>query len=86
VAGIAELGRSSSANGRGGGTAKPTGWAQARIAGHETRMAVYERDRTPERFEGPAIVMEETATTLIPAGWAASRVAGGQILLKRLES
>jgi N-methylhydantoinase A len=84
VAGIAELGRPVSTNGGGKPAAKPVGWAEARISGKPSTMALYERDRAPERFEGPAILMEETATTLIPAGWKARRVDGGQFLLERL--
>jgi len=84
VAGIAELGRPSTTNGLGRGVVKPTGWAQVRLGGHDTKVALYERDRAPDKFEGPAIVMEETATTLIPGGWTARRVAGGQIRLERV--
>jgi N-methylhydantoinase A len=84
VAGIAELSRSSAANGRGDGESKPTAWAQARLAGQDTKVALYERDAAPAGFEGPAIVMEQTGTTLLPAGWRASLVAGGQLLLERM--
>jgi N-methylhydantoinase A len=83
VAGIAELTAPSSTNGHGAPTSKPTAWGEARIAGQKTRVALYERELVPDSFEGPAIVMEETGTTLIPGGWAARRVAGGQILVER---
>src|SRR5260221_10502014 len=83
VAGIAELGRSSFGNGRSRGSAKPVGEAGAHVGGKQTRMALYEREHAPDRFEGPAIVMDETATTLIPAGWRAARVRGGQVLIER---
>jgi N-methylhydantoinase A len=85
VAGIAELGRPATANGRGGGSSKPAPRAQARLGGQNADLALYERAFAPDRFAGPAIVMEETATTLIPAGWAAGRVAGGQLLLERIQ-
>jgi len=83
VAGIAELGKPLSANGHGPAQARPFGFAEARVGGKQARMALYEREQAPDRFEGPAILMEETATTLIPEGWEARRVGGGQILLER---
>lgn len=83
VAGIAELGRPVTANGRSNGHSKADGWAEVRIDGKPTKTALYQRDRIPERFEGPAIVMEETGTTLIPSGWTAKGVHGAQILLER---
>ncbi len=85
VAGIAELGRPATANGRGGGSSKAAPRAQARLGGQNADLALYERDSAPDRFAGPAIVMEETATTLIPGGWTANRVAGGQLLLERIQ-
>jgi len=83
VAGIAELGKPLSANGHGPARARPLGHAEARVGGKQARMALYERDKAPDRFKGPAIVMEETATTLIPEDWEARRVLGGQMLLER---
>lgn len=83
VAGIAELGRPVTAKRRSHGHSKADGWAEVRIDGKPTKTALYQRDRVPDRFDGPAIVMEETATTLIPSGWTAKGVEGGQILLER---
>lgn len=84
VAGIAELGRPLTADGRSNGHSEADGWAEVRIEGKPRKTALYQRDRIPERFEGPAIVMEETATTFIPPGWTAKRVQGAQILLERI--
>ncbi|MHB8589841.1 MAG: hydantoinase/oxoprolinase family protein [Candidatus Dormibacteraceae bacterium] len=84
VAGIAELGRPVTADGRSNGRPKADRWAEVRIDGKPTKTALYQRDRVPERFEGPAIVMEETATTLIPTGWKARGIEGAQILLERM--
>lgn len=36
--------------------------------------------------EGPAIIEESTATTLIPPGWQANLLAGGHLSLKRTEA
>lgn len=83
VAGIAELGRPVSPNGRSNGRSDADGWADVRIGGRQTKTALYQRDHVPATFEGPAIVMEETATTLVPPGWKAKGVEGGQILLER---
>ncbi len=84
VAGIAELGKPSVANGKGPGRARPLDHTDARIGGRAVRTALYERAHAPDRFEGPAIVMEETATTLVPDGWRARRAPGAQIWLERV--
>lgn len=83
VAGIAELGRPVSQNGRSNGRSEANGWADVRIGGTQTKTALYQRDHVPATFDGPAIVMEETATTLVPPGWKSNVVEGGQILMER---
>jgi N-methylhydantoinase A len=47
--------------------------------------AVVRRGSLPEstRLEGPAVVEEVDATTLIPPGWSAMVVAGGSLLIAR---
>jgi N-methylhydantoinase A len=83
VAGIAELGRPTQRNGREAGSAAPASHADVRINGDLVKTALYHRQALPNQFKGPAIVMEETATTLIPQAWTARKVAGDQILLER---
>jgi N-methylhydantoinase A len=36
-----------------------------------------------DRFEGPAIVMQLDATTVVPEGWRARMDASGALLLER---
>jgi N-methylhydantoinase A len=45
--------------------------------------AIYKRDALPPgfSFEGPAIVEQADATTLVPPGWSAENGAGGTLVL-----
>jgi N-methylhydantoinase A len=47
--------------------------------------SIYQRGRLPGGvpFEGPAIVEEMGATTIIPSGWAAAVGVWGEIMLNR---
>jgi N-methylhydantoinase A len=83
VAGIAELGRSVHGNGGSAGPGRPVGQAEMRIHSESVKATLYQRESLPERFRGPAIVMEETGTTLVPEGWMVQRVAGEQLLMER---
>ena len=57
----------------------PAGWRQARLyQAHELRPGA--------RIEGPAILAESNATTVVEPGWEARGVAGGCIELRRVES
>jgi 5-oxoprolinase (ATP-hydrolysing) len=58
--------------------ARPAGWRQARLyQAHEVRSGA--------RIEGPAIIAESNATTVIEPGWEARGVEGGCIELQRVE-
>lgn len=52
---------------------------------HDTPF--YRRDDLGEgcRIAGPAVIIEETATTVIEPGWAASMNAGGDLILDRVD-
>ncbi len=52
------------------------------------KAAIYDREALPTgmRFEGPAIVEQSDATTLIPSGWQAEIAAGGTLVLMRGEA
>ena len=47
---------------------------------------VYARDDLPSAttLDGPAIVCEQTGTTVVEPGWSAKVLAGGELLLRRL--
>jgi len=64
--------------------AKPSDVRKSYLAGKAERVAVFERERlcASERFAGPAIVTEYSATSLVPAGWRARVDAYGQIHLE----
>jgi 5-oxoprolinase (ATP-hydrolysing) len=58
--------------------ARPAGWRQARLyQAHELRPGA--------RIEGPAIIADSNATTVIEPGWEARGVEGGCIELRRIE-
>src|SRR5207244_12972413 len=54
--------------------------------GAALEAAVYERDRLPVEvtFDGPAIVEEDGATTVVLPGWRARRDATGNLRLSAL--
>jgi len=53
--------------------------------GARVEAAIYERDRLPidVMLEGPAIVEEDGATTVLPPGWRGRRDANGNLRLTR---
>ena len=58
--------------------ALPAGWRQARLyLAHELRPGA--------RIDGPAILADSNATTVVEPGWEAQAVAGGCIELRRVE-
>ncbi len=59
----------------------------ALYTGGETHRApVYQRDvlQPGQRLDGPAIIVEQTATTLVEPGWQATMTEPGQLLLQRV--
>jgi N-methylhydantoinase A len=54
------------------------------LAGRRERTAIYDRTklRTGNRFAGPAVVMEYSATTFVPPGWRAQVDAYENIVLE----
>ncbi|WP_159587226.1 hydantoinase/oxoprolinase family protein [Chelativorans xinjiangense] len=55
------------------------------FGGTEHDTAILQRAALPvgEMVEGPAIIEEPTATTLVPVGWRTEVIAGGHLLLSR---
>jgi len=56
-------------------------------SGSETHQApVYDRDvlKSGQQVNGPAIIIESTATTLVEPGWQATTTAMGHLVLKRV--
>jgi len=69
---------------KGEGTQPPSeGKIDCYFAGRAVQAALYEREklRAGHRFCGPAIIVEYSATSLVPAGWLARVDAYGQIRL-----
>lgn len=44
---------------------------------------LWQRERVAEAISGPAIVLEQTGTTVVGPGWTARPVAGGHLLLEK---
>lgn len=59
------------------------GTARMRHSGKDLDVEVYRRDDLAGRLVGPAIVLEDTGTTVVDPGWSAARVAQGHLLLER---
>ena len=54
--------------------------------GRSATAVVYERERLPvdAMFEGPAVVEEDGATTVVPPGWQGRRDAHGNLRLSAM--
>ena len=60
----------------------------AYMAGAEHATPVYDRDRMVpgDRVDGPAVIREQTATTVVEPGWQAELTAKGHLVLTRVVS
>ncbi len=67
------------------GAPKPTATVQLRIGGREHLALVYKRHELPAGFEfqGPALVLENGATTFVEPGWGARISGDGDLILQR---
>jgi N-methylhydantoinase A len=54
-----------------------------RFAGQDWEAELHERQQLSGRVTGPAVVLEETCTTVVPPGWIALPVDFGHLLLER---
>ena len=63
----------------------PKSWRHVLFESGAVDAAIYERGALPQKFtfQGPAIVEQSDATTLIPPGWAAENGTGGTLVLSR---
>jgi N-methylhydantoinase A len=59
------------------------GRSRVRLHGEWHEAEVRHRAALDGPLEGPAIVVEDTATTVVDAGWSVRPVAGGHLLLER---
>ena len=84
LAGIAALDRITPDDGdavAGGGA--PVATAPLRLHSKAVTAAVYRRDALAGPIAGPAIVLEDTCTTVVSTGWSAQPAAGGHLVLER---
>jgi len=72
----------------GDGAPEPAATVQTYMAGEHRDTPVYQRDalHAEDVLKGPAIVVEETATTVIEPGWQGEYTRDGDLLLTRVEA
>jgi N-methylhydantoinase A len=82
---VAQPPRSMLGPGRG---ARASGRQRVHLVGGATEVPVYDRAElgAGDRFQGPAIVTQLDATTLVREGWSAEMHESGALLLTRLEA
>jgi N-methylhydantoinase A len=56
---------------------------EAVFGGRSWDAAVVDRNSVPDLLAGPAIVDEQTATTVVPPGWILQAGETGVLLLRR---
>ena len=68
-------------------TARSPGRREVRFAGTFLETVILDRNglEAGESVAGPAIIEEDTATTLVPPGWQVTLIEGGHLLLVRGE-
>lgn len=86
VAAIGKLDRPQNAEAE-AGTGNPAGKRGVYFSGSEQPTKVIDRAalQSGTVVEGPAIVEENTATTLVPPGWQAKTIVGGHLSLSKTE-
>jgi N-methylhydantoinase A len=83
VAAVAELEHAAVSTRNGSGRGARLGTAPVRFDGRELVAALCLRGDVTRALPGPAIVLEETGTTVVGPGWTACPVDGGHLLLER---
>jgi 5-oxoprolinase (ATP-hydrolysing) len=65
---------------------QPVTWVEARMAGETRSTPVYQREllQVGDQVEGPAIIAETTATTIVEPGWSAAVRDTGHLVLTRV--
>jgi N-methylhydantoinase A len=83
LAAVAELERPADAPPAEPEAASLLGRSRVRLAGADHDAAVHRRAGLAGEVAGPAIILEDTGTTLVPPGWAARVVPGAHLMLER---
>ncbi|MEX2618062.1 MAG: hydantoinase B/oxoprolinase family protein [Alphaproteobacteria bacterium] len=68
------------------GAAAPLAVTRSHMAGAEHDTPIYDRDALPvgAKIDGPAIIRESVATTVVEPGWQAEMSASGDLVLTRV--
>ncbi|PQO46011.1 hydantoinase B/oxoprolinase family protein [Blastopirellula marina] len=66
---------------------QPSGQVNVLFAGNETATPTYQREQlqTGDVIDGPALIAEKLATTVIDPGWTAEVWSGGELVVRRSE-
>jgi N-methylhydantoinase A len=83
VAGISELERPSADTTEADGDGASAGRAPMHHDGRLVEAALFRRAAIGAAIEGPAIVLEDTCTTVVSPGWSVRPVPGGHLLLEK---
>jgi N-methylhydantoinase A len=83
VAAVAELARPGTRSDASGNGSEAAGTQTVRLDGREVTAALYRRRDVARAVAGPAIVLEDTCTTLVPPGWTARPAEGAHLVLER---
>jgi N-methylhydantoinase A len=84
VAGIAELQRPADQPDRAPAAGPERGVVAMRVSGEVVEAALYRRQDITGVVHGPAIVLEETCTTVVDRDWTVRPVPGGHLLLEKV--
>ena len=84
VTGVAILEKSAPRDGAIAEAAEPAGAGRMRFRGDDVEATIHRRQSLARHVPGPAIVLENTGTTVVDPGWTVRPVAGGHLLLERI--
>ncbi|HEX6878963.1 MAG TPA: hypothetical protein VF135_01240, partial [Terriglobales bacterium] len=60
-------------------------WAPVWFNGRQLKAPVVQRENVQESLQGPAVITEYSATTVVPPGWRATVKSTGDLVLGKSE-
>jgi len=69
----------------GASSTEPLGTQRVVFDGVAVETPVFAREAIQDETVGPAIVVEQSTTTVVPPGWSIARIAGGSLLMTRTQ-
>lgn len=83
VTGVAVLDKAAPREDGLAGSGEPLGSGRMRFQGEDVEATIHRRQSVVGPVAGPAIVLEDTGTTVVDPGWTIRPVAGGHLVLER---